>query len=170
MTEKAGKRVLWILTILALTSETLTIVSYYWPSGEPNSDDDGVRWAIRTEDAWIGVWHIAPSAGGTDEFSHFEIPLIVEHIRYTNTEPTLYPLRSYDVWGLTIHMWPLVALFAVYPAYAVTLELVRHIRRYRRGLCENCGYNLQGNDTGRCPECGNRFDPRPIPRDTAIRR
>ncbi len=24
------------------------------------------------------------------------------------------------------------------------------------GLCPNCGYNLTGNTSGKCPECGNR--------------
>lgn len=164
---------LWILTLLALTTETLAIVSYYWPSGRLNPDEDGVRWAVLIEDAWIGVGQVAPSAGGPDEFSHFEIPLVLQYTRYTNLTPTLSALLStpkYDGWGLMIHMWPLVALFGVYPAYAVTLEVVRHIRRYRRGLCENCGYNLQGNDLGRCPECGNRFDPQAISRKIANRR
>ncbi len=27
-------------------------------------------------------------------------------------------------------------------------------RRYRPGHCTHCGYNLTGNTTGRCPECG----------------
>ena len=27
-------------------------------------------------------------------------------------------------------------------------------RRRAKGLCENCGYNLKGNISGKCPECG----------------
>ena len=27
-------------------------------------------------------------------------------------------------------------------------------RRERRGLCRHCGYNLTGNVSGICPECG----------------
>jgi len=36
-------------------------------------------------------------------------------------------------------------------------------RRWRRrfrlthGLCLTCGYNLTGNVSGRCPECGERI-------------
>ncbi len=26
----------------------------------------------------------------------------------------------------------------------------------RPGHCQNCGYNLTGNTSGRCPECGER--------------
>lgn len=29
-----------------------------------------------------------------------------------------------------------------------------HRRRMRVGCCEKCGYDLTGNTTGRCPECG----------------
>ena len=31
---------------------------------------------------------------------------------------------------------------------------VKRWRRKRTGLCIHCGYNLSGNRTGRCPECG----------------
>lgn len=33
------------------------------------------------------------------------------------------------------------------------------LRRWRRwrGACAECGYNLWGNRSGRCPECGTRF-------------
>ena len=27
-------------------------------------------------------------------------------------------------------------------------------RRYRKGCCQKCGYNLTGNVSGTCPECG----------------
>jgi len=28
-------------------------------------------------------------------------------------------------------------------------------RRRKRGCCLACGYDLRGNGSGRCPECGN---------------
>jgi len=31
----------------------------------------------------------------------------------------------------------------------------RESARRRRGLCVKCGYNLAGNTSGVCPECGN---------------
>ena len=30
-------------------------------------------------------------------------------------------------------------------------------RRRKKGLCINCGYNLTGNLSGICPECGERI-------------
>jgi hypothetical protein len=32
--------------------------------------------------------------------------------------------------------------------------VLRWWRRRRRGRCVQCGYNLTGNISGRCPECG----------------
>lgn len=34
---------------------------------------------------------------------------------------------------------------------------LREERRARSGQCIHCGYNLKGNESGRCPECGMRF-------------
>jgi hypothetical protein len=34
-----------------------------------------------------------------------------------------------------------------------------------KGECPKCRYDLTGNTSGRCPECGHRFDPRLLPRD-----
>ena len=31
-------------------------------------------------------------------------------------------------------------------------------RRYLPGHCQNCGYDLTGNVSGRCPECGTPID------------
>lgn len=33
-------------------------------------------------------------------------------------------------------------------------------RRALHGQCEHCGYNLKGNISGTCPECGNRIEQR----------
>jgi hypothetical protein len=50
--------------------------------------------------------------------------------------------------------WFLVLLFGLYPALAFTLRSVRLRRRRRRNQCIHCGYNLTGNVSGICPECG----------------
>ena len=42
------------------------------------------------------------------------------------------------------------------PAISLFRGPVRRHRRRRRGLCLKCGYNLTGNTTGVCPECGTR--------------
>jgi hypothetical protein len=49
----------------------------------------------------------------------------------------------------------LIVLFAVYPAIALIAGPLRRRHRRRKGLCTTCGYNLTGNTTGTCPECGS---------------
>lgn len=47
-----------------------------------------------------------------------------------------------------------VLFLAAYPTIAFIRGPLRRRRRRRRGLCIRCGYNLQGNESGVCPECG----------------
>ena len=49
--------------------------------------------------------------------------------------------------------WPLVLMFACYPTLAFIRGPLRRWRRRRRGLCIKCGYNLERNVSGVCPEC-----------------
>jgi hypothetical protein len=48
----------------------------------------------------------------------------------------------------------LAVLFAFYPALAFIRGPLRRRRRPRKGLCIKCGYDLTGNESGICPECG----------------
>lgn len=52
-------------------------------------------------------------------------------------------------------------LFAAYPTIALIRGPLRRWRRGRRGLCVNCAYDLTGNVTGVCSECGTHFGKRP---------
>lgn len=53
--------------------------------------------------------------------------------------------------------WMPLLLFASYPAYAFIRGPLRRRRRWRRGLCVKCGYNLTRAPESRCPECGTTF-------------
>src|SRR5262249_861572 len=39
------------------------------------------------------------------------------------------------------------------------LPWFRDRRRFPRGHCPSCGYNLTGNESGSCPECGTSCSP-----------
>ncbi|MCO6436271.1 MAG: hypothetical protein J5J06_04200 [Phycisphaerae bacterium] len=43
---------------------------------------------------------------------------------------------------------------ALYPGLSILMFRARRYIRRRRGLCLNCAYDLQGNVSGTCPECG----------------
>ncbi len=63
-----------------------------------------------------------------------------------------------------IPLWPLAlpALPALWVLSRDTLRACRKARRRRRGLCLRCGYDLTGNVSGRCPECGTACGLRAI--------
>lgn len=46
-------------------------------------------------------------------------------------------------------------MFGAYPTVALIRGPVRRRRRRRRGLCTECGYDLTGNESGVCAECGS---------------
>ena len=48
----------------------------------------------------------------------------------------------------------LLTVLAIYPTIALIRGPWRRHRRRKRGLCLKCGYNLAGNVSGVCPECG----------------
>ena len=50
--------------------------------------------------------------------------------------------------------WFLCLIFAAYPLWAFVRGPWRRRRRRAKGLCVRCGYNLTGNVTGVCSECG----------------
>ncbi|MGD2111004.1 MAG: hypothetical protein PVI86_16630 [Phycisphaerae bacterium] len=52
--------------------------------------------------------------------------------------------------------WTTCLFLAAYPVFALVRGPLRRWRRRRKGLCIKCGYNLAGNMTGVCPECGTK--------------
>ena len=66
----------------------------------------------------------------------------------------LLPLFDSIISALLIPLWIPLLLFTPYPTVAFIRGPVRRWRRRRRGECVGCGYNLTGNESGVCPECG----------------
>ena len=58
---------------------------------------------------------------------------------------------------ISVNPLPLIPLFAIWPTIAFIRGPYRRCRRRRKGLCLRCGYNLSGNVSGVCPECGERI-------------
>ncbi len=52
-----------------------------------------------------------------------------------------------------------IVFVVIYGGYAVLvavalLDRLRHARRKPPPACPHCGYDMRGDATGRCPECG----------------
>lgn len=65
-------------------------------------------------------------------------------------------LESRDLVVVAIPLWIPLALFATPPAFALWSTRLRRLR-IEAGRCPRCGYDLAGNTTGVCPECGNKI-------------
>lgn len=52
-------------------------------------------------------------------------------------------------------LWIPFAALAVFAVSATAITALRKRRRGRLGLCVPCGYDLTGNLSGICPECGS---------------
>ena len=57
-------------------------------------------------------------------------------------------------WDMVLQLWMPFVLFAVYPTVAFIRGPLRRWRRYKKGFCLNCGYDLRGSVSDVCSECG----------------
>jgi len=56
---------------------------------------------------------------------------------------------------LSVEYWLLALMFAVYPVFFFIRSYRRRRSRYQEFQpCVQCSYDLQGNESGTCPECG----------------
>jgi len=77
---------------------------------------------------------------------------VVEGVRYLPSTGTQIPREL--VRTISAPLWFIVLVAAAYPVVVFLNGPVRRWRRLRRGRCIVCAYNLTGNTTGKCPECG----------------
>ena len=71
-----------------------------------------------------------------------------DDVRWTAALVPWWYLKS-PPYMLIIPVWPLVPVVLV-----VTAVRLRRDLRIPPGHCQRCGYDLTGNVSGRCPECG----------------
>ncbi len=63
-------------------------------------------------------------------------------------------LLAANVTAVSLPLWSIIILFGTYPTTAFIRGPLRRWRRRRTGLCVKCTYDLTGNVSGVCPECG----------------
>ncbi len=84
-------------------------------------------------------------------------PMSVEKAAFSGWEFGRMNTGRQEVLVLRVAAWLLAVLFGSYPAFVLVRGRVLKRRRRRDGLCGKCGYDLTGNVTGRCSECGKKI-------------
>jgi hypothetical protein len=118
-------------------------------------DDNAARWLRAAPPAALD-WGALRSADAL-RFAGFEFtpPTVASSYRvtYERAGRTITTFVSFRYWELAVPYWSLVSLAAAW--LAARLVVVRRRRaRSRAGACHGCGYDLTGNVSGTCPECG----------------
>ncbi|MEE8154336.1 MAG: hypothetical protein V3T53_05190 [Phycisphaerales bacterium] len=120
----------------------------YWSKMQPPYQDWRIMahgWPLRT--LWYDMNALWKKAPGSIAGGGFRMPVLWYHHRFS--KPAL-PLRP---------IWPGFAINTIF--YAVVLWLLtlapltaRRLIRRKRGACIRCGYDLRGDFSAGCPECG----------------
>ena len=79
---------------------------------------------------------------------------------YQRTGDDRYEAGTFVERNVYLPVWFLILLTLPYPIVIFVRGPYHRYRRYRRrkkGLCLKCAYNLRGNVSGICPECGERI-------------
>ncbi|HNO78689.1 MAG TPA: hypothetical protein PKN33_11570 [Phycisphaerae bacterium] len=68
--------------------------------------------------------------------------------------------RSFAPDGIRIRFLGRVSIRPWIPliAFAILAFILWRLRRFAGGHCQQCGYDLTGNESGVCPECGTASD------------
>ena len=64
------------------------------------------------------------------------------------------PGKRHRLTTLSFPLWIMFVPLAAYPFVAFVRGPMRRYKQKRHGGCSKCGYDLTGNVSGRCPECG----------------
>lgn len=76
---------------------------------------------------------------------------------FRNVTPPSFHTHHRFHHALFVPIWLLLAITGTFPVIALIRGPLRHRYRRRSGLCLKCGYNLKGNQSGTCPECGTKI-------------
>lgn len=121
---------------------------YWFRSEEPiDVEDSNLAWQMqlrRRSDGTVCLRYNHARVGAIKPYAWVSLP---SQPRTKGGTPTarMNGVRSWS-------MLP-VGLLTIYPAIAIFTARIRR-RKRRPGHCKECDYNLTGNESGICPECG----------------
>ena len=141
------KAIIVVLTMLAVVVAVAWAASYVAPQvGGPVSDTGFQLWWLRE-----GLFYVYTIQNG-----HLLSWNSSDHVlRLPGLQLEWIPAqRSGKYWRLYLYLWMPFVVFSIYPVITFMRGPLRRHRRRRKGLCGACGYDLTGNVTGVCSECG----------------
>ena len=154
---------LWVRSYWQL--DTLYYVGHNWASVSVSSKWGAVTFGTRRI-AGLGdpehAWHF--HSGRADRLS-FGIPHYslfgFSTSGFADKVQTAFGAYQYEDKYLTVPFWFILVCPAVLPVFYVLVDRRHHRRNWPLSCnrCPSCGYNLTGNTSGVCPECGT-----PVPR------
>lgn len=146
---RSGVILRWGGVLLAASIMVAWMANLYWCVSASDGDT-----MISLHQGSVKVW----KAGSAQSYT---AGLVVE--REDLLGPELVPqMRRFRPggWVAIIPLWVPFLLVVAFTAILRRLDS----RRFRSGHCQRCGYNLTGNVSGTCPECGT-----PTPGAPAVR-
>ena len=116
------------------------IVAASWPSAAPVTASSSI---VHVHD----TYYVVPRGITSPRTFGFILP------SYSSSLPIFTPALSF----VFVPIWLPMLLALIAPA----VSILRRRRRVPEGHCRRCRYDLTGNTSGKCPECGHRI-PRTI--------
>ncbi len=92
--------------------------------------------------------YVPASCGGTGYWTYEDWG---RQVRWTFAE-NRYGARAETTYGRGVCVY--IPLWMIFVPSATVCLLVRRRKRHLAAQCTKCGYDLTGNLSGRCPECG----------------
>ncbi len=135
---------LFCLLIVAVWGITLFwVVSYWWNGGGIGVGECGAFF-FWSPGRPAEHWRVSSTL---DHFRH-----ILPSIRHAPSRVNKPPLMTTRY---CVPLWIILLVIGIPTAWL----WYRDRRRYPPGHCQRCGYDLTGNVSGRCPECGEGITP-----------
>ena len=155
------KTLILLLTILALGTAVAWIGSLVAP---PSATGDWTLWSgpgskscLMIHNGWIGISGYADASSPVKPvdwdfagFAYCQAPVLPGSDRGR----ILRDVPPRRVALVVVPLWFPFVIFSAYPVIAFIRGPLRRHQRRRKGLCVKCGYDLAGNVSGVCPECG----------------
>lgn len=176
---RVGRLLYWIGGFVSLSILALWLISLRFGD---NLYFRGARSLFAIDNGMLtSVVLIPPGDPSLHRHQYWDVPLsralglgrLLDELSWSSS-PAVYiglsrPEFSRTVWrnGVSYRMSLPLWLMLIAVALPTWFLWRRDRRRIPPGHCQRCGYNLTGNTTGVCPECGQRLRTRPGPASQA---